>query len=87
MITKSFSVDIPRVMFKEMYWDYCGTYAHKLPNGYKVPDRNDEKLTATQTTSTVTLSWSKVKSATGYRVYMYNSTAKKWVKIKNPLRR
>ncbi len=38
------------------------------------------KITATQTTSTVTLKWSKVSKATGYIVYKYNFSAKKYVK-------
>lgn len=38
---------------------------------------------SSQTTDSLKLSWEKVSGATGYRVYMYNSTAKKWVKIKN----
>ena len=40
MLTQSFSVDIPKVMFKGMYRDYCETHGHKTP------DRNDEKLNA-----------------------------------------
>ena len=41
MITKSFSVDIPKVMFKKMYRDYyCEAHGHK------VPDRNNKKLNA-----------------------------------------
>jgi len=38
------------------------------------------KITATQTTSTVTLKWSKVSKATGYIVYKYNFSAKKYVR-------
>lgn len=38
------------------------------------------KLTYTSTDSSITLSWSNVK-ATGYRVFRYNSSTKKWVKI------
>jgi hypothetical protein len=40
MITESFCVDLPKVMFKMMYRDYCEAH------GYKVPDRNDEKSNA-----------------------------------------
>ena len=40
MITKSFSVDIPKVMFNKMYVDYCERH------GRPIPDRNNEKLNA-----------------------------------------
>ena len=37
----------------------------------------------TVATTSVSLSWSKVSGATGYQVYQYNSSSKKWEKIKN----
>jgi hypothetical protein len=37
MITESFCVDLPKVMFKMMYRDYCE--AHDI----KIPDQNNEK--------------------------------------------
>ena len=37
-----------------------------------------KKLTATQTATSITLSWSKVSGADGYRVYKYNSKTKKY---------
>ena len=42
---------------------------------------SDLKSTA-QTTSAITLSWSKVTGATGYHVYKYNTSTKKYEKIK-----
>ena len=36
------------------------------------------KITASQTTTTITLKWSKVTGADGYRVYKYNSKTKKY---------
>lgn len=41
------------------------------------------KITATQTTTSITLKWSKVTGADGYRVYQYNAKTKKWVKVKD----
>lgn len=41
------------------------------------------KLTATATKTTVTLKWSKVTGADGYRVYKYNSSTKKYEAVKN----
>ena len=40
-------------------------------------------LSAAQTTKTITLKWSKVKGADGYRVYKYNSKTKKYEKLKD----
>ncbi len=42
-----------------------------------------KSITASQTTGSITLSWSKVMGATGYRVYKYNSKTKKYEKIKS----
>ncbi|MCD8096319.1 MAG: fibronectin type III domain-containing protein [Ruminococcus sp.] len=36
----------------------------------------------TCTTSAVRLNWNKVSGASGYRIYKYDSSAKKWVKVK-----
>ena len=36
----------------------------------------------TCTTSAVRLNWDKVSGASGYRIYKYDSSAKKWVKVK-----
>ena len=37
MLTQSFSVDVPKIMFKGMYRDFCEAH------DYKIPDQNDEK--------------------------------------------
>ena len=42
-----------------------------------------KKITASQTTSTITLKWSKVTGAKGYRVYKYNTKTKKYEKLKD----
>lgn len=42
-----------------------------------------KNLKATQTTTSVTLTWSKVSGATGYRVYRYDSAKKKWKTVKS----
>ncbi|MBR2315021.1 MAG: fibronectin type III domain-containing protein, partial [Clostridia bacterium] len=39
------------------------------------------KLTATQTSSSITLSWNKVSGATGYRIYVYDSKKDEYVKL------
>lgn len=43
---------------------------------------SDLKTTA-QTSNSITLSWGKVTGATGYQVYKYNSSTKKYEKIKS----
>lgn len=39
-------------------------------------------LSATSTTSSITLSWKSVKGATKYKVYSYNSSSKKYTELK-----
>lgn len=39
------------------------------------------------TTSKVSLKWSKVSGATGYKIYKYDTNTKKWVNIKNTTNR
>ncbi len=60
-----------------------GVYGRKVYYNQKIESGVSlgvaKKLTATQTTSTVTLSWSKVKNATGYRVYQ--KVNGKWKKL------
>lgn len=41
------------------------------------------KITATQTTTSITLKWNKVTGADGYRVYKYNTKTKKYEKLKD----
>jgi len=48
---------------------------------FNIIPANVKNLKATQTTTSVTLSWSKVAGAKGYRVYKYDTKAKKWVKV------
>lgn len=50
---------------------------------YSILPGETEKLTVSQTTSSIKLSWSKVYGATGYRVYLYDYNEKEWVRIKS----
>lgn len=61
---------------KALYSDYASLTAKTLVDQVK-------NLKATATTSSVKLSWSSVKDATGYEIYMYNSAKKTWVNKKN----
>ena len=45
---------------------------------FTIAPKATSKITATQTTTTITLKWSKVTGADGYRVYKYNSKTKKY---------
>ncbi|MBO5937864.1 MAG: fibronectin type III domain-containing protein [Clostridia bacterium] len=44
-------------------------------------DKAVSGIKATQTASSVTLSWNKLSQATGYRVYQYSSSKKKYVQV------
>lgn len=44
------------------------------------PDEVENLKASKKTTTSVTLKWSKEKRATGYQVYMYDSTQKKYVR-------
>ncbi len=48
---------------------------------FNIVPANVKNLKATQTTTSVTLSWNKVAGAKGYRVYKYDTKTKKWVKV------
>ncbi len=57
--------------------DYKGT--KKL--SFKIRPAAPKKITSTETTSRITLSWSKATGADGYRIYKYNTKTKKYVLI------
>lgn len=59
--------------------DYTGTVTK---NFYIMPKNVTGVKNSTQTTSSITLKWNKVTGATGYEVYQYNSSKKKYVKVK-----
>ncbi|MBQ6874387.1 MAG: leucine-rich repeat protein [Clostridia bacterium] len=50
---------------------------------FTIAPKATSKITASQTTSTITLKWSKIAGADGYRVYQYNAKTKRWVKVKD----
>ena len=56
---------------------YYGSYSSVLTTATK-PSKVKSVEATSQTTSTITLSWKKVTRATGYRVYIYNSSTKKY---------
>ncbi len=57
---------------------YVGTLTKKF---YIVPKKVAGLKAKTQATTSVTLSWSKSTGASGYEVYKYNSSKKKWQKV------
>ncbi len=57
---------------------WAGTYTKLLTCTKPYPP---SKVTATAKSNEVTLSWSKVTGATGYRIYRYNSSTKKWSSV------
>ena len=61
------------------YYASTGNYSFKI-----IPVINVSKvsnLKASQTTSTITLKWSKVSGVKGYQIYKYDSSKKKYVKV------
>ncbi|MGN1419756.1 MAG: fibronectin type III domain-containing protein [Acutalibacteraceae bacterium] len=58
------------------YYGAMSSYVKKTTAPGKVVS-----LKASATDSTVTLTWGKVSAATGYYVYSYNSTSKKYTKV------
>ena len=62
---------------------YYGSYSSELKSTTKVskPSKVKGLKAKKKTTTSVTLSWSKTSKATGYEVYKYNSSKKKWEKV------
>ncbi len=50
---------------------------------FTIKPRVTSKITASQTTTTITLKWTAVTGADGYRVYKYNTKKKKYEKLKD----
>ncbi|MCD8096164.1 MAG: fibronectin type III domain-containing protein [Ruminococcus sp.] len=57
------------------------TYAKKNGITYKLLPLVTAKTNYVSSTSKIKITWKKSSSATGYRIYRYNSSTKKWVKI------
>ncbi len=62
---------------------FKGKYSGTKKLTYTIAPKATSKITATQTTTTVTLKWNKVTGADGYRVYKYNTKKKKYEKLKD----
>ena len=62
---------------------FKGKYSGTKKLAYTVAPKVTENISATQTTTAITLKWSKVTGADGYRVYKYNSKKKKYEKLKD----
>lgn len=58
-----------------------GNYSGTKKLYFTIKPKVTSEITATQTTSTITLSWSKVTGASGYRVYKYDTSTDKYVHI------
>lgn len=62
---------------------FKGNYSGTKKLTFTIKPKITKKITATQTISSIKLSWSKVTGATGYRVYKYNKNSDKYVKFKD----
>ena len=72
---KTVGVYTYRVVFK-------GDFLGEKKVSYQILPSKTSKITATQSTSEIKLTWKKVTGADGYRVYQYNSKTGKYEKIK-----
>ena len=62
--------------------EFMGNYEGETTLYFTILPGKTSKITATQSTDYVKLSWNKVTGATGYRVYQYNSKIGKYEAIK-----
>lgn len=61
---------------------FMGDYLGEAKVTYQILPAKTSKITATQSTDSIKLTWKKVSGATGYRVYQYNSSTGKYKAIK-----
>ena len=61
---------------------FGGDYEGTETRAFVIKPLKPEKIEADQTTDIITLKWSKVIGATGYRVYVYNSKTGKYKTVK-----
>ncbi len=62
---------------------FKGIYSGTAEINFDILPKAVSEISATQTTTGISLKWNKVTGATGYRVYKYNPSTKKYVKIKS----
>ena len=62
---------------------FKGNYSGEKKLTFTIVPDVTSKITATQTLTAVTLKWSKVPKADGYRVYVYNTKTKEYEKVKD----
>ncbi len=72
---KSVGIHTYRVVFE-------GDYLGETKVSYQILPSKTSKITATQSTDTIKLTWKKVTGADGYRVYQYNSKTGKYKTLK-----
>lgn len=61
---------------------FMGDYLGETKVSYQILPGKTSKITPTQSTTSIKLSWKKVTGATGYRVYQYNSSTGKYKTLK-----
>ena len=62
---------------------FKGKYSGTKKLNFTIAPKKTSKISASQTTTAITLKWNKVTGADGYRVYKYNSKTKKYEKYKD----
>ena len=62
---------------------FKGKYSGSKTLSFKIVPAMVKTIKATATTTSITLKWSKSEGATGYRIYRYDTSKKKWVTVKS----
>ncbi len=62
---------------------FKGKYTGTVIRSFTIKPKATSSVSATQTTSAITLKWNKVTGADGYRVYKYDTKTKKYKKLKD----
>ena len=60
-----------------------GKYSGSKTLSFKIVPGKISKIKTDKTTTSINLKWSKSAGATGYRVYRYDTSKKKWVTVKS----
>lgn len=60
-----------------------GKYSGSKSASFKINPKDVKNLTATATDTSVTLKWDRVATCTGYKIYRYNPSTKKWQGVKS----
>ncbi|MCD7742282.1 MAG: hypothetical protein LUI06_08765 [Ruminococcus sp.] len=76
--TYKYKVKAYKTLKGTKYWGETSTYITAVTK----PDKVSIKTSYTCTSSAIRINWNKVSGASGYRIYRYDSSTKKWTTVK-----